>query len=174
MTETPQLSTKRLILSPYTIDRVTQTHVDWLSDPEVVRYSEQRHLYHSLETQALYIAHKYRRGSRLWVISLKDGTEIGTIGVDIDRENQVGDMGILIGAKDVWRKGYASEAWAAVMDWCFKVLKLRKLECGTMLANIGMRKAAVKCGMEPEGARLAHFLLDGETQDLLLYGKKAK
>ena len=177
MMETPELSSKRLILLPYLWSRVHQRHVDWLRDPDVVKYSEQRHLYHNLETQASYVTHASLRG-HLWIVMLKDGTEIGTIGVEVDKHNLVGNMGVLIGEKSMWGHGYGTEAWKTVMDYCFKGLELRKVECGTMLANIGMRRTATKCGMEPEGARLSHFILDGETQDetqdLLLYGKKAK
>lgn len=171
--ETPELSSKRLILRPYWPSRVTQEHIDWLNDPEVVKYSRQRLFRHSMESQYDYVASVGLRG-HLWLISLKDAAEIGTISVDLDLDNNIGDMGILIGRKTVWGQGYGTEAWKTVMDYCFKGLELRKVECGTMLANIGMRRTATKCGMEPEGARLSHFILNGETQDLLLYGKKAK
>jgi len=171
--ETPELSSKRLILRPYWPSRVTQEHVDWLNDPEVVKYSQQAHKVHTLETQDAYLR-AFPSDNHIWIISLKDGAEIGTISANVDVLYCRADMGILIGRKTVWGQGYGTEEWKTVMDYCFKGLELRKVECGTMLANIGMRRTATKCGMEPEGARLSHFILDGETQDLLLYGKKAK
>jgi ribosomal-protein-alanine N-acetyltransferase len=178
MMETPELSSKRLLLTPYLSSLVHQRHVDWLRDPEVVKYSEQRHFYHCLETQEAYVSQRTFEDRYLWLIQVPPGMlatrDIGTIRVSVDRMNRVGDMGILIGEKSMWGQGYGTEAWKTVMDYCFKGLELRKVECGTMLANIGMRRTATKCGMEPEGARLSHFILDGETQDLLLYGKKAK
>ena len=163
---------KRLLLVPYTDERVTGEHVAWLKDPEVVRYSEQRHVGHTLNTQKLYVGWTNLNG-KLWLIR-HNGEDIGSISVRIDKNNKVGNMGILIGRKDIWGRGYATEAWQAVMKYCFTELELRKVECGTMNANIGMRKTAVKSGMAAEGIRLGHFLLDGETQDMLLYGKLAK
>ena len=167
----PTIRTKRLVLIPYTSENVTQEHVDWLNDPEVVRYSEQRHIRHTEVTQQIYVGWARLNGD-IWIIQ-KDGVDIGTISMRIDKDNKTANMGILIGRKGVWGQGYASEAWKAVMHYCFAI-GLRKVECGTMCSNAGMRGVALKTGMFLEGSRPKHFLLDGEPEDLILYGRQAQ
>lgn len=167
---TPELRTERLVLMPYFPEKVTQQHVDWLNDPEVVKYSRQRFHKHDRLSQANYVW-EFGLGGHLWLIMWPTGVEIGTIGVTYDAENDVGDMGLLIGDKSVWGHGLATEAWAEVMRWCFEELKLRKIECGCMSLNLGMRQVAVKTGMRIEGGRVGHFLLDGKPVDVVYYGK---
>ena len=171
--KTPELKTERLILLPYTPDRVTQQHVDWLNDPEVVKFSQQRHLSHDIYSQRDYVEEASELG-HIWLVATNLGAiiaPVGTVSVRIDHNNQVGDMGILIGNKLMWRNGYATEAWKEVMRWCFDELKLRKIECGCMSPNLGMRQLAVKTGMRIEGGKVSHFLLDGKPVDAVYYGK---
>ena len=49
MTRPVILETERLTLTPFNTERhLTERYVAWLSDPDVVRYSEQRHRTHTL------------------------------------------------------------------------------------------------------------------------------
>lgn len=168
--KTPELSTERLILLPYTPDRVTKRHVDWLNDPEVVQFSQQRHIKHTVESQQQAVIIREKAGQPWWVVCLK-GDDIGTIRVTVDNHNKVGEIGILIGDKTSWGNGYAAEAWREVMRWCFEGLGLRKVECGCMSPNLAMRRVAENCGMRIEGGRPSHFLLDGKPVDAVYYGK---
>lgn len=92
---------------------VTDQHVAWLNDPEVVRYSEQRHKRHTLETQHSYVNGVWSNpGSWIWLICKPTPLDaIGTITAHCDENNKVANMGILIGEKTAWGQGYGSEAW---------------------------------------------------------------
>lgn len=179
---TPPLTSARLSLIPYTAGLVAARHVAWLNDSEVVRYSEQRHKTHTLESQHEYL-NKFPVGSHIWLISrrvssadaLYNGLEvdIGTITAYIDMPNRIADVGILIGDKSTWGQGYGAEAWMAVIDFLFSA-GIRKIECGCMLSNIAMRKLAKKVGMVWEGTRMNHFELDSLLEDLILMGRYRK
>jgi ribosomal-protein-alanine N-acetyltransferase len=80
------------------------------------------------------------------------------------------NMGILIGDKSVWGKGFGTEAWCAVMKYLFDH-GIRKVEAGFALPNTGMRRICNKSGMKYEGSRPDHFLIDGKPEYLDLYGK---
>ena len=99
--------------------------------------------------------------------------DIGTITAYVNPYHRIADMGILMGDKHAWNKGYGAEAWKCVMDWLWKLDAplIRKIECGTMQDNRGMRKIASKCGMDCEAVRPGHFLLEGHPQALAMYGK---
>lgn len=161
--------TKRLELRKYDPDRGErlETMAEWLNDPEVVRYSEQRHRQHDWESQLQYILEtpdvfrEIHAGDRF----------IGTISAHIDRPNSVADVGILIGDKSVWGKGYGTEAWIAFCNALFES-GIRKIEAGTMAANIGMTRIFLKSGMTFEGFRDNHFDLgNGELSHMVLWGK---
>lgn len=176
---TPTLSTPRLRLLPYYAGSVTDDHVRWLNDPEVVRYSEQRHKRHTLESVHGYVNDVASSPhSHIWGISIPAyvGREetfpywIGTITAHIDRPNGIANVGILVGEKSEWGKGYGLEAWLAVCNWLFDQ-GIRKIEMGCHYKNRAMRKLAEKSGMTLEAVRHDHFIVDGEPQHLMLYAK---
>lgn len=169
----PLLETKRLKLKPYVAGFATQQHVDWLNDPDVVLFSEQRHHHHTLETQHAYL-NAFLDNEYIWLISEKEtGKDIGTITAYVDVPNGVANMGIMIGEKACWGFGFATEAWQRVTDWLFweREPRIRKIECGTMHENYPMRGLATKCGMICEGVLPQHFMLDGEPSGLAFYGR---
>src|SRR6059058_2556121 len=115
----PQLETDRLTIVPFGAEHLTERYVGWLNDPEVVRYSEQRHRSHTLESCRAYAA-SFRDGpNHLWAIVARDPTlgHVGNINAYVDVPNGVADVGILVGERGVWGRGYGLEAWRAVSDW---------------------------------------------------------
>src|SRR3990172_823251 len=112
---TPELSSARIFLTPLT--RVHQHHVDWLNDSEVTRYSEQRHQRHTRASVEHYLKTLANNKSHIWAIFDEDIMHIGNITADIDCNNRIADLGILIGNKKVWGKGYGTTAWLMVLNW---------------------------------------------------------
>ena len=169
----PTLNTERLVLVPYTIERVTKTHVAWLNDADVVRYSEQRHKKHSLVSQREYLR-RLPPSSCIWLIRVKrdiGADDIGTVSAHIDADNNSADMGILVGDKTMWGKGYAKEAWTCVMGW-LREQQIHWVECGYMEGNHAMEGLAKSVGMFPTGHRTLHFLADdGQRRCAFFYGR---
>jgi len=145
-----------------------QRMVSWLNDKEVVRYSEQRHKHHTLETQQQYI----QDGPDVFREIHAGDRFIGTISAYIDKPNGVADVGILIGDKSVWGKGYGTEAWIAFCDSLFSN-KIRKIEAGAMSINSRMIGIFRKSGMHFEAFRENHFLHEGEPVHMVMWGKFA-
>lgn len=174
---TPILQTERLHLSRYVAGFVRDRHVEWLNDPDVVRYSEQRHKQHTEASQHKYL-NELPGGSHIWLIRLGEeslgdvcpGTHIGTITAYIDEPNRLANMGIMIGEKEAWGQGYGLEAWTAVMDWLFTKAGIRKIEAGMMVENFPMKSICSRADMVYDGYRREHFLLDGRPVDLVYYG----
>src|SRR5271170_2789340 len=94
---TPPLTTVNLVLIRYEPRLLRQQHVDWLNDPETVKYSEQRHRKHTLDTQRQYLW-TFPKNSHIWLIEKTNPLQaIGTITAYIDEPNNVANMGILLG-----------------------------------------------------------------------------
>jgi ribosomal-protein-alanine N-acetyltransferase len=168
---TPTISTARMILRP--LRKPTSRNLGWLRDPEVVRFSEQRHREHMLSSQLRYID-SFGGRSYLWAIVLaENGEHIGNISAVHDEPNNVSDVGILIGETSAWGKGYGGEAWKAICDWLLNRDRgnIRKLEAGCMRDNVAMLKIIRDSRFVEEGERKNHFLLNGAPVSAVLFGR---
>jgi RimJ/RimL family protein N-acetyltransferase len=161
------ITTKRLTLGLYHQGKGhLETMVRWLNDSSITRYSEQRHQCHDVESQLHYVMD----GPRIFREIHAEEKFIGTITAHIDEDNSVANVGILIGEKSEWGKGYGTEAWIALCDHLLNN-GIRKVEAGAMSINLGMIHIFRKSKMFYEGRRHAHFLCGQETVDMVLWGK---
>lgn len=178
MSKGTQILTKRLALMPYLNpdEKLVRIHKGWMDDPEVVRYSEHRHNPPSRQRNIRYINSFDHQTSFLWAILDKRVTAhhntpwedyyIGHLAAYGDTPNKSFDLAIVIGERSVWGKGYGLEAWQGGLDWLLAE-GARKVSAGTMAANVGMMRIFEKSGMQLEGRRKDHFLLEGAPVDLV-------
>jgi RimJ/RimL family protein N-acetyltransferase len=165
------LATARMVLRQLT--KPAQRNLVWLKDAEVVRYSQQRHQFHTLSSQLRYI-NSFAGRSTLWGIYLVEtGEHIGNLSATHDEPNNICDVGIMIGEKKHWGKGLGREAWKAACDWLLSKDggNMRKLEAGCMRPNAAMLRIILDSGFKQEGELLNHFLLDGAPVSGLLFGR---
>lgn len=168
---TPTISCARLTLRP--LVKATRRNLDWLRDPEVVRYSEQRHMEHTLSTQLRYV-NSFAAKSHLWaIIHVDSGKHIGNLSAQHDDPNNVSDVGIMIGEAKMWGQGYATEAWKAACGWLLDkdCGGVRKLEAGAMRTNEAMLRILRHSGFVEEGERKNRFLLGGSPVSAVLFGR---
>lgn len=169
---TPTLSLPRLVLRPLT--KATQRQIDWLRNPDVVKYSEQRHRKHTLTTCLTYI-HSFNPDGHIWSIwTMYNDQHIGNIAADVDAPNNIADLSIMIGDPTKWADGYGTEAWRGATEWLLDkhAGNLRKIEAGCMALNTGMRKVLERTGYQFEGERKNHFLyLSNQPSGAVFYGK---
>jgi len=163
------IKTKRLVLKPFCEKYLTQEYVNWLNDLEVVRYSEQRHHKHTIESCRRYIKSFEGSPNYIWVIlAVSDNLgHIGNINAYVDEKNRIADVGILIGKKEVWNRGYGSEAWSGVCNYLLNILKLRKVTGGAISTNKVMLRLMQKAGMVKDGRRTRHYLWEGNEVDII-------
>lgn len=165
-----RIETARLILEPFDLERhLTPRYVAWLNDPQVVRYSEQRHMSHSLESCKRYA--EWFRGTAgfFWAIELKAAgrAHIGNLAAYVDERNRIAELSILIGEPGHGGKGLGTEAWAAAMRHLLDTVRVRKVHAGTMTENRPMLRIFEKTGMRIECRRSRHYLLEGREVDLV-------
>lgn len=168
---TPTISCARLTLRPLT--KATSRNLVWLRDPDVVRYSQQRHREHTLSSQLRYIT-SFSGKSHIWGIYLAEsGNHIGNLSATHDDPNNVSDVGIMIGEAAFWGKGYATEAWKAACGWLLDKDggDVRKLSAGCARSNEAMLKIIRDSGFKQEGELLNHLLIDGAPVSALLFGR---
>ena len=169
MATAPALTTARLRLLPFADWHLTPRYVAWLNDPEVVRYSEQRHRTHTLASCREYWQAFHGTPHYFWAIEAPDTVpgHIGNLNAYIDPVHAVADLGILLGERQVWGRGYGAEAWTAVCDYLLREAGLRKVTAGTLAVNTAMLGIMRRAGMVEDGRRRRQYLLDGCAVDVV-------
>lgn len=155
-------------------DDVTDAYVGWLNDPEISRYLESRFVEHTLESTRQYVADMIEHDNNLMLgIYSKDlDLHVGNIKLGpVDRHHGLGEIGLMIGERSAWGRGIATRAISIITKIGLEQLKLRKITAGCYASNIGSKKAFEKAGFKVEGIRPAHFILDDETEDLILLAR---
>jgi len=166
------MRTKRLTIGRPPLAPDIEAMVGWLNDPEVVKYSDQRHHPHTLISQEKYLASFGE--DRDFLLICEDRLAIGSITIHADWPNATANIGIMIGDKSKWGKGYGFEAWECVCNTLLNT-SFRKIEAGCMSLNEPMKKICLKYGMTLEATIPQHFIFKDEmTADALLYGKFAR
>jgi len=167
-----KIETERLIFTPLTLDDVTDTYLNWLLDPDVNRYLDARHYNHTIESLYQYVkAINDNRNNYFFKIIIKNTHEhIGNIKVSVN-DYQVGDIGIMLGAKSYWGKGIGSESINAITNWAFHNLTLKKMEAACCEQNLASLRAFLKCGYLIEGFLQSHTVIDGKRCGCFLLGR---
>ena len=171
MNETTEIASARLSIVPFCERHLTDRYVGWLNDAEVVRYSEQRFTRHTLESCRKYWMTFRGSPHYFWAIETSGGSSagehIGNINAYLDPRHGLADVGILIGERSAWGKGYGTEAWIAVCDWLLRSAGVRKITAGTLSCNHGMIAIMDRAGMIEDGRRSRQQILDGGEVDII-------
>lgn len=111
------------------------------------------------------------KDSGFFVISLKDSNEIiGVVGLEVEQENERGELGYWLGL-DYWNRGYCTEAAKAMLDYGFNTLNLNRIWTFYIEGNNASGKVLEKIGMQHEGTLKKHIKKNGVFKDLEYYGK---
>jgi RimJ/RimL family protein N-acetyltransferase len=164
---------ERLYLREVRPSDVNENYYRWMNDPEVTQYLESRYYPQPAEKMREFVEGMLgNRNHVFFAIALKDGDRhIGNIKLgNINWVHRIADVGLLIGEKDCWGKGYASEAIRLVTEYAFGKLNLRKLVAGCYDVNGGSARAFLKVGWEEEGRRKAQYFCAGVYCDEILLG----
>lgn len=149
---------------------ITPEYVGWLNNPTVVRYSNQRFRTHTMESCKAYV-NSFAETDNLFLAICRGAGVVGTMTAYVSRHHSTADMGILIGDPAGWGKGIGKDAWTTVMRQMLTRDGIRKVCGGTLRCNAGMVRVMESSGMNPDGVRVAHELVDGVPHDMLYFAK---
>ena len=168
------LTSDRLYLRAVCPNDVSDRYYRWMNDPEVTKFIESRFLPQSKADILEYVKRQRNDDNTLFLaIILKDmDFHIGNITLDsINWNHRLSEIGIIIGEKRCWGKGYASEAITLLTKFAFCDLNLHKLIARCYAPNEGSLNAFKKAGFETEGVRKKHWFLNSKFVDAILMGK---
>lgn len=165
---------ERVVLAALDESTGLEHYLSWMSDTEVTRYLEVRYAPPSTPE----VLHEYVRninGSRgnllLGIFSRSDNLHIGNIKLGpIDWRHLRAEVGLLIGDKTVWGRGFASEAITLMARYAFETLHLAKLTAGCYADHAGSAKAFLKAGFSLEATLPSHLVFEDRRVGRHVFG----
>jgi RimJ/RimL family protein N-acetyltransferase len=100
-----------------------------------------------------------------------DGKCIGSCGLfNVDATGRTCELGIGIGDKDYWGRGYGRESVGLLLRYAFQYHNYHKVWLRVNASNERAIRAYVACGFVEEGRQRAHVWSNGRYDDLVLMG----
>lgn len=174
MTGQPILVTDRLLLRPFAS----------ADAPEVQHLAGE----YEVASSSLAIPYPYPDGvAEAWIATHKPGFEkgmhavyavtfpgngalVGAAGlVEVNRRHGRAELGYWMG-RPYWRKGYATEAARALIEYGFSVLGLHRVYAMHFSWNTASGRVMEKCGMVHEAHLREHVRKEGVFEDIDLWG----
>lgn len=127
----------------------------WSRDPQVLEWSGGT----PLELTLAEFTERIRRESqnppsdrRMFFITTNDGELIGRIGCfALDENAHEGELGVVIGERSFWDKGFGRDAIATLLRYLFETTTLERVNLYTYPENIRAQKSFAACGFRPLG-----------------------
>lgn len=166
-----RINGRHIYLREVCFSDINKDYCNWMNDPHVNQYLESRYQRWTVKKLRAYLKGiKANKDNFFFAILLKDcDKHIGNIKLGpVNRNHKYGEIGIIIGDKDSWGKGFATEAIKLVKDYAFNKLRIHKLIAGIYSKNIGSIMAFRKSGFYIEGARKKHYYYGNGYIDAIL------
>ena len=98
-----------------------------------------------------------------------NSTLIGSIAISsIDTRNGHAEIGMAVGDKRHWGKGYGSDAVRVVLGYCFQQLGLNKVYLDVWEENERAIRCYLRCGFKKDGVLREHIKKDGNYHNKLV------
>ncbi len=153
---------------------VNANYYRWMNDPQVVQFLEVRHTRRSMKDLREYVAGIIEgKEEAFFAICLNEtGRHIGNIKLGpINKVHGFAEVGFLIGEREFWGKGIATEAVSLIVRYAFETLQLRRVLAGCYADNLASLRVFKKAGFKKEGVLHSHWLSNGKYVDGILLAK---
>ena len=162
------------------IERADLPHlVEWLNDPEIRRHLAFVYPLSLTEEDDWYAATlKLEPAARPFAIEARVGasaaeewTLLGSTGYHaIDWRQRSGEPGIFVGRKDVWGRGFGTDAFRALVRWGVDELNLNRIWVRVYEDNVRAIRCYEKIGFRLEGRLRQDRYEGGRYLDTLVMG----
>ena len=159
---------ERIYLSPRNVEDV-EIFTEWMNDFYVTDYTGRSYRTMTLQDEKQYLEKTSNTKNVFAIIDSEKDETIGTVGLhEIDNINRTATLGIFIGNKSYWNKGYGTEAIQLILDFGFNYLNLNNIDLALMEFNQRAMKCYEKCGFKEIGRRRKNKFINGKYYDSIL------
>lgn len=146
----------------------------YINDPEVARNLSPRtpFLATAKDEKDFLDSISFTKDTYNFAIEAKDTNKyIGGCGVnEIDWKNSVATVGIMIGDKNYWSKGYGTDAMKLLVKFIFEQMNINKIKLCVYSFNERAKKCYLKTGFKEEGVLRQELYRDGAYHDIITMG----
>lgn len=164
---------KKTKLREYRIDDV-ETVLKYINDPEIkhLMHNDVPYLLTLQDEMKWFEGRSAKKDTYSFAIeTLEDGKYIGGCGINtLDWKNSVACVGIFIGDKDYWGKGYGSDAMTTLIKFIFNQMNINKINLYVYDFNKRAIKSYEKCGFQIEGVLRQEVFKNGQYHDDIVMG----
>lgn len=140
-----------VLLKPKTSRENKQIKI-WDKDSEVSKYREVN-----------WYKNKKQKNIDFGIYDKKTSKLIGSVDISsIDLENKHAEIGMAIGNKEYWGKGYGTDTVKTILDYCFDKLGLNKVYLDAWEENKRAIGCYLKCGFKKDGVLRESVFRDGK------------
>ena len=162
-----KFETERLILRKATLEDASDL-LEYGTDEKTLKFitwEGHRHI-----NQAIEGIKGFYSNPGAFVIELKaENKVIGAIDIRPVWEHEKASFGYGLASK-YWGRGYMSEAFGALVKFCFTELELNRVEAIHFVGNEASGRVMEKCGLLKEGVGLQSSKVKGKFVDEVFYG----
>ncbi len=127
------------------------TFVKWFNDYEVTEFLLLGPPM-SMESEERWYDGLLNREGKVFSVDTLDGKLIGNVGIQhIDFSDRKADIGIVIGEKDFWSKGYGTDALRVLVGYLFDELNMERVQLFADSRNKRALACYKKVGFKQEG-----------------------
>ena len=168
----PTINTQNYIIRPFKKEDVLLWQ-KWDIDPEIQAHMpEPKNLPQDISKQYEYIEECEKDDEGYyWSIETIEGVTIGTVSLfEINSHHKTGSVGIIIGDKNYWGKGVATEVLLALVKYVFENLDIYRISAEVEAGNVSIQKVLTKAGFVQGGLFKNARVKDGRRIDVLHFG----
>ncbi|WP_404452121.1 GNAT family N-acetyltransferase [Virgibacillus necropolis] len=170
----------KIELRPVSLEDFKRTY-EWRNDEETAKMEAGpglfRHSHVSLEQiedsyeKAIKKLDKREEGEFSIYTQGENSKHIGLIGYrELNIVSRRCTVGIGIGDKECWDKGYGSDAMKALIHYLFQTMNLNRVQLDTWSGNVRAIRSYEKCGFIVEGRMRNDAYIDGKYYDTVVMG----
>ncbi len=139
---------KRVTLRPYLLSD-SPTFYQWFKDKEVIRYLGAPPPKSLKDEEKFVRKNQRRKNGNTFAVLNETGKLIGSAGIGF--EEGVATLGVLIGEKSEWNKGYGTEIIQTLTEYGFSHKKIHRVQLRVTKENAPAVRAYEKAGFVKEG-----------------------
>ena len=131
----------------------------WQTDPELAHLTATQTLTTGFMEYLLGYSKQLRHCQPIkyqFAIKTRDGKHIGNCAYyGIDKTKGEAEIGIIIGDRHYWDRGYGTDAVNSLVDYIFSQLDLNRIHLKTLVSNKRAQRCFDKCGFRVYGNKIS-------------------
>jgi len=156
---------EKVYLSPINIEDA-EKYTKWINDLEVsINLGNASEIY-SLEKEKETLEKISKEGYNFAIIDLNKDELIGNCGLmHVNMKDRTAELGIFIGNKNYWSKGFGRESITLLLDYGFNLLNLNNIFLRVHYFNKRAVSCYKECGFKEIGRRREAYIVGNKKYD---------